>query len=54
MDHGDLSGQFKNALQLMNFAYPDALAIHGPFTVFVPTDDGFVSGLNNYQVNLLI
>ena len=50
MTEGDLKGQFTYALKLLKFAYYQELTIHGPFTLFVPTDAGFQTSLNTYQV----
>ncbi len=47
----DLKGQLYNATAILKFAFMDALTLHSPFTIFVPTDKAFKTSLRTYEVS---
>lgn len=50
MPNETFKGKFTTSLRLMEEAYNEALTQHGPFTVFVSTDQGFDGTFSSAEV----
>jgi len=46
----ELRGELSYAARLMSSVYTGAFTQHGPFTLFLATDQGFHNSLTNAQV----